>query len=122
MSPDWKIKFLILGPGGTKSSFSNANMTTGPTHPAYASEDLPINKLMKYMEDPKSAETWIEAIDVAKVLFEMVGRNDMPLRLVTGGDAWNAVRAGETAKLEELEKWKDVSCSCGAGSQLGNSL
>lgn len=36
LAPDWKIRVLILEPGGTKTHFiENSRANTGPSHPAY---------------------------------------------------------------------------------------
>ena len=112
MHPDWKIKFLILEPGGTKSQFSSSSMVKGPSHPSYTDPAMAVNQILKYFDDPKNLENWADPVLVAKAIFETVGREDMPLRLATGRDAWQAIRASDEERSKEMDKWKEVSTSC----------
>ena len=106
---------MIVEPGGTKSSFSHGNMVVcaNTSHPAYSDPDLLLNKVTKLMASAEMAESWSDAMLVAKAVFEAAGREKPPLRLVTGTDAWFEVKASEETRMRELEDWKDVSLSCG---------
>jgi NAD(P)-dependent dehydrogenase (short-subunit alcohol dehydrogenase family) len=110
LDPSWKIRVLILEPGGTRSSFLAKSQEDGvPRHRAYSDEGLPVNQMLRALNDPKVAESFVEPEEVAKCLFKVLGSDDMPLRLPTGKDAWAAVHAKEKLKTDELNKWKAVS-------------
>ena len=111
MHPDWKIRFLILEPGGTTTNFISTSMKFGKRHHAYLDEGCPTNQLMKYMGDPAMTTNFARPEKVVQVLTDAVGRDNMPLRLLTGGDAFDVVSGWEKMKAEEMEKWKSVSLS-----------
>jgi NAD(P)-dependent dehydrogenase (short-subunit alcohol dehydrogenase family) len=115
--PDWNIKFLILEPGGTKTEFAKGSMVIAASHPAYTDPSSPTRQLEKYLADGESLKYWADPALVAKALFEVVGRNDMPLRLVTGADGYALIRGIEDARVKEVEQWKDLSESCSSMEQ-----
>jgi hypothetical protein len=115
--PDWNIRFLILEPSGTKTEFAKGSMVIAANHPAYADPSCPTRQLQAYMMNPESQEYWADPKLVAKALFEVAGRKDMPLRLVTGADGYALIKGIEEARLKELEDWKDLSESCSSAEQ-----
>ena len=117
VNPEWNIRFLILEPGGTKTEFAKGSMVFGANHPAYTSPSCPTRQLQAYMADPESQKNWSDPALVAKALFEVVGQKDMPLRLVTGADAYALLKGTEDARIQELERWKDLSESCSTADQ-----
>ena len=118
LDPRWKIRILILEPGGTKSQFTSSSNAGDevPRHPAYGDEELPVNQMLKAMTDPGLNEKGVDPTEVARCLFEVLGREEIPLRLPTGQDAFAAIKWKEGAKMEELEKWKAVSEGVGGSS------
>ena len=86
-------------------------MKTGPLHPAYSSPDLPVNQTIAYFSDEKNMSDWMEAdIVVGKMMKALkMDEKERPLRLCTGSMAYEAIMAGDKAKREEIEKWKDLS-------------
>lgn len=118
--PDWHIKFLILEPCGTKTEFAKGSMVLAAYHPAYADPSCPTRQLQAYMLDPESQKDWADPATVAKALFEVVGRKDMPLRLVTGADGYALVKGIEEARLKEVEDWKDLTVSCSSMEQAAS--
>ncbi|KAL6248811.1 hypothetical protein RBB50_003874 [Rhinocladiella similis] len=116
MAPDWKIRVLILEPGGTKTRFiDNSRANTGPSHPAYSDPSLPVNLMLGALANPALNDGLVDPIEVAKCLFNTLQKDSIPLRLPTGPDAYTMIKAKETAKLDELEKWREVSLSVGGG-------
>ena len=118
LDPKWGIKVMILEPGGTKSSFATASAAPegAPRHSAYGDEELPVNVMLKALMDPKLTEGHVEAEKVAECLFQVLdGERELPMRLPTGRDAFAAIRGKEELKVEELERWKEVSESVGGG-------
>ncbi|KIX01841.1 uncharacterized protein Z518_09568 [Rhinocladiella mackenziei CBS 650.93] len=118
LHPDWKIRVMLLEPGGTKSQFttqSNANSRADfREHSAYQDENMAVNQMIKALSDPGLNEKLIEAERVAKTLFDVLEKHEaLPMRLPTGKDAYGIIRAKESAKMDELERWKSVTESVG---------
>ena len=110
LDPKWKIRVLILEPGGTKSSFATSSTADDiPRHPAYRDPKLPVNVMLEALTDSKLTETHVEAEKVAQCLFETLQKEKIPMRLPTGKDSFGAIKGKETAKMEELEAWREVS-------------
>lgn len=115
--PDWNIKFLLMEPSGTRTEFAKGSMVIAANHPAYADPSCPTRQLVAYMMDPESQKYWADPKMVAKAMFEVVGRKDMPLRLVTGADGYAIVKGIEEARLKEMEDWKELTESCSSKEQ-----
>ena len=117
LAPEWKIRVMILEPGGTKSSFTASSGKEGAVmHPKYEDEKMAVNQMLNALTDPKINEGLVEAGAVAKCLFDVLDKEDvLPLRLPTGKDSFAAIKGKEVAKMEELEKWKAVSEGVGEG-------
>ena len=115
LSPTWKIRMLILEPGGTKSQFTTqSKANAGPRHPAYNDPAMPVNVMLDALTDPKINDGLTDSSKVAMCLFDTLQKEELPLRLPTGADAYTAIKAKETAKMEELESWREVTESVGA--------
>lgn len=120
LAPDWKIRVLILEPGGTKTHFiENSRANTGPSHPAYNDPSLPVNLMLGAISNPALNDGLVDPRELAKCLFNTLQKDHIPLRLPTGPDAYAMIKAKETAKLEELETWREVSESVGGTGVLG---
>lgn len=115
--PEWNIKFLILEPSGTKTEFAKGSLVVAANHPAYADPSSPTRQLQAYMMSPENQKHWDDPTLVAKAVLDIVGRKDMPLRLVTGAGGYALVKGVEEARLQELEAWKEVSESCSSAEQ-----
>ena len=116
LSPAWKIRIMLLEPGGTKSQFTaNSTANAGPRHPAYDDPEMPVNVMIDALTNPKLNDGLADTSNIAKCLFDTLQKNELPLRLTTGLDAFRIIKAKETAKMEELEKWRGVTESVGGG-------
>lgn len=115
--PDWNIRFMILEPAGTSTEFAKGIMIDGALHPAYDVPNGPTRQLTAYVKDPEMAKSWADPNVVAEVVFEVVGRSDMPLRLVTGSDGYDLMVNVEDNRKKELERWAEVSRSCSSVQQ-----
>ena len=114
--PAWKIRMMILEPGGTKSQFTASSVANaGPRHPAYDDPAMPVNAMLDYLTNPKINDGLVDTSKVAECLFDTLQRDELPLRLPTGVDAYTAITAKDTAKMEELERWREVTVSVGGG-------
>ncbi|GFF53969.1 uncharacterized oxidoreductase C162.03 [Aspergillus udagawae] len=113
MNPDWRIRFLVVAPGGIKSNFGS-NGKFLPRHPAYDTPDSPLNRLLTYMMDPAAQASFSEADDCAKVLFDvLVGQDErrLPGRLLLGPETLPLLGAEMKKTQEEMEAWRDVTVS-----------
>jgi NAD(P)-dependent dehydrogenase (short-subunit alcohol dehydrogenase family) len=113
MNPDWRIRFLVVAPGGIKSNFGS-NGKFLPRHPAYDTPDGPLNRLLTYMMDPAAQASFSEADDCAKVLFDvLVGQDErrLPGRLLLGPETLPLFGAEMKKTQEEMEAWRDVTVS-----------
>jgi hypothetical protein len=109
MPAEWKIKFLLLEPGGTKTDFATRSLKTAPPHPAYSDPNMAANMFIQYLSDAKNLESWIPAESAIEKMFQVLGQEDMPLRLCTGNDAFEGVSNSDRLRTEEMEKWKHLS-------------
>ena len=118
LDPEWRIRLLILEPGGTKSKFttsSGAGTDKGVRHPAYSDPKMPVNVMLDALTSPQINEGLVDAERVASCLFEVLQGEELPLRLPTGRDSYAAIQGKEKAKMEELEAWRGVSEGVGGG-------
>jgi NAD(P)-dependent dehydrogenase (short-subunit alcohol dehydrogenase family) len=109
MPAEWKIKFILLEPGGTKTDFATRSMKTAPPHPAYSDPNMAANAFIQYLSDPKNLEGWVPPESAIEKMLQVLGKEDMPLRLCTGKDAYEALSNADRVRTEEMEKWKHVS-------------
>ncbi len=118
LAPEWKIRVMILEPGGTKSSFTASSGKEGAVmHPKYEDKGMAVNAMLNALTGPKINEGMVEASAVASCLFDVLSKEEvLPLRLPTGKDSFQAIKGKEVAKMEELERWKGVSEGVGAGN------
>ncbi len=101
------IKVIVIEPGGFRTDWAGDSMTYAKTVEGYEST---VKKRVKYFQsgefkplgDPDKA---------AKVMVDIVDHPQPPLHLILGSEGIAIVRASETAKLAELEKWAEVSVS-----------
>jgi NAD(P)-dependent dehydrogenase (short-subunit alcohol dehydrogenase family) len=103
---DFDIKVTCVEPGGFRTDWASDSMS-------YASEiegyDM-VNQRIKLFKgngfkpigDPEKA---------AKVIIDTVNTPEPPLHLLLGSEAVAIVKYSEAAKLQELERWEQVSLS-----------
>lgn len=107
---------MVVAPGGVKSNFRH-NVHFGNRHPAYDTPKAPFNQLIEAMKNPAILDSFTEADDCAKVLFDTVvdqDRRALPQRLLMGADAFSVLQAEHKRVLEEMDNWKDVTLRCSA--------
>ncbi|KAF7177620.1 hypothetical protein CNMCM7691_005949 [Aspergillus felis] len=113
MNPDWRIRFLIVAPGGIKTNLGS-NGKFAPRHPAYDTPDGALNRLMAYMMDPAAQASFSEADLCAKAIVDvLVGQDErkLPGRLLLGPETITLLEAEMKKTQEEMEAWKDVTAS-----------
>jgi NAD(P)-dependent dehydrogenase (short-subunit alcohol dehydrogenase family) len=125
VNPKWNIKFLILSPGGVKTSFVS-NMKYVPRHPAYADDpESPLNGLIKYISSSANEESWASPEVCAAVLFDaVVGQNERPLprRLNLGAETLPIMRADVKDYLKEMDEWEKETLKVSPPQKEGESI
>ncbi|GIJ87110.1 hypothetical protein Asppvi_006013 [Aspergillus pseudoviridinutans] len=113
MNPEWRIRFLIVAPGGIKTNFGS-NGKYIPRHPAYDTPDGPLNRVLAYMRNPAMLESFSKADKCAKALFDvLVGQDErkLPRKLLLGPETIPMLEAEMKKSQEEMEAWRDVTVS-----------
>lgn len=101
------IATTLVEPGGFRTDANNRSVDEAPALPVYAAlRDEVMRNFAAPAGDPaKLAEVVIAAADAAHP----------PRRLLLGTDAYNAVRAGLTARLAEAEAQRDTAALTDVG-------
>ncbi|KAH8702316.1 hypothetical protein BGW36DRAFT_356442 [Talaromyces proteolyticus] len=118
MNPAWNIKFMVVSPGGIKTSFGS-NIALGVRHPAYDTAESPLNQLMAYMGEPAIQETFSSPDQCARVLFDAVVAQEqrpLPRRLLMGAETIPLLEADLRISKEEMQTWKEETMQCSKGS------
>ncbi|KAH8832340.1 hypothetical protein DL96DRAFT_650003 [Flagelloscypha sp. PMI_526] len=111
VDPSWNIKIIILQLGGFATDSVNNSLTSQP-HPAYANS--PITELRKLLADPEALFKSLgakPASTAARILFDIAGQEDVPLRIPVGLDAASVVkgRADEIGvSTKYAERWDHI--------------
>ncbi|MEE4545234.1 SDR family NAD(P)-dependent oxidoreductase [Streptomyces sp. V4-01] len=103
------IKVTVLEPGGMRTDWAGSSMRVGPIRAEYQ-ETV---GAMAAMHSPESTAA-SDPAKVARLLLEVVGLPQPPLRLLVGPDAYAYATAAGRALLAEDEKWRDLSVSTAA--------
>lgn len=99
------IRVTIVEPGPFRTDFRRRGMRMAPQHPAYAESLGAFRKTLvetdgKQPGDPKLA---------AKLIVDMVGSDNPPLRLPLGEVCMNAMRQKLTAVKQDIDAWEAAS-------------
>lgn len=104
------IKAMVVQPGAFRTRFYDSESLKGTEtkisdYESIVGKSRPGNfvNMKKQAGDPDKA---------GKVIVEVVNKGDLPEILTLGKDAVTAVKSTLEAKINELDKWADVSASC----------
>lgn len=104
------IKAMVVQPGAFRTRFYDGESLKGTEtkiadYEAIVGKSRPGNfvNMRKQAGDPDKA---------GKVIVDVVNKGDLPEILTLGKDAVTAVKSTLEAKINELDKWADVSTSC----------
>lgn len=109
VDPEWNIRFLILEPGGMKSNYAEKTFSDYTKHPAYENPDLMMNQMFRMYDDPHLSDNFATTEAIAKLIFEVVQQDKVPLRLPIGKDAYQILLDKDSKKLAELKDWKTLT-------------
>ncbi|MFE5082696.1 oxidoreductase [Streptomyces mirabilis] len=101
------IKVTIIEPGGFRTDWGGSSMTALPVSPAYKET---VGAMNRYRE--QTAATWPgDPARAAKIITDLVGLDEPPLRLLLGAGAVEMAAGASRSRAAEAERWADVSRS-----------
>jgi NAD(P)-dependent dehydrogenase (short-subunit alcohol dehydrogenase family) len=101
------VRVLIVEPGGFRTNITGPSFRVMPTAEPYRATLQPLKDVIREL----AAEAPGDPERAAVALAELLGRDDLPLRIQFGRDSVDAVRAHSTALLGDLERWRSVAAS-----------
>lgn len=101
------IKVTIIEPGGFRTDWGGSSMTALPVSPAY---EETVGAMNRYRE--QTAATWPgDPARAAKIITDLVGLDEPPLRLLLGAGAVEMAAVASRSRAAEAERWADISRS-----------
>lgn len=101
------IKVTIIEPGGFRTDWGGSSMTALPVSPAYEGT---VGAMNRYRE--QTAATWPgDPARAAKIITDLVGLDEPPLRLLLGAGAVEMAAGASRSRAAEAERWADISRS-----------
>ncbi|MEU1035672.1 oxidoreductase [Streptomyces mirabilis] len=101
------IKVTIIEPGGFRTDWGGSSMTALPVSPAY---EETVGAMNRYRE--QTAATWPgDPARAAKIITDLVGLDEPPLRLLLGAGAVEMAAGASRSRAAEAERWADISRS-----------
>ncbi len=106
---DFGIKVTIVEPGGIRTDWAGSSMVHGQLIQAYV--DTPADKMRQLLGIHKPNG---DPNKMANAIINMVKRENVPLRLALGTDAYALLKQHLPKRLEQLEAEKEVTLSTDA--------
>ncbi|MFE4823056.1 oxidoreductase [Streptomyces sp. NPDC056704] len=101
------VKVTIIEPGGFRTDWGGSSMTALPVSPAY---EETVGAMNRYRE--QTAATWPgDPARAAKIITDLVGLDEPPLRLLLGAGAVEMAAGASRSRAAEAERWADISRS-----------
>ena len=72
--------------------------------------DQSVGKMLRLMEAYGGHEV-SDPAKIATLIVQLSRRDDLPLRLLLGGDALHVCNLADAERAEELERWREVTLS-----------
>lgn len=105
------IRCTLIEPGATRTGFGPALLFASPLN-AYRTG--PVAEFRRYAGGGDEVYTGDPA-KVASIIADVTRMPDPPLRLALGEDAYTAIDAALQARLRELGRYRELSCSVAIG-------
>ncbi|MHC9292876.1 SDR family NAD(P)-dependent oxidoreductase [Mycobacterium sp. LTG2003] len=99
------ITVTVLEPGGMRTDWAGSSMEIAPIRPEYA-ETVGAMAARHSSGDATAAS---DPVKVARLVLDVVGLEDPPLRLLVGADAYKYATAAGRDLLASDEKWQALS-------------
>jgi NAD(P)-dependent dehydrogenase (short-subunit alcohol dehydrogenase family) len=114
------IKVTVVEPGGMKTNWAARTMGDAPEISADYEET--VGRMLKLRSSGEVNLFNSDPRRVAKILFELAGHDNPPLKLLIGSDAVTNARRVEDARRESDERWEAVSRSADATAEAFAAL
>jgi NAD(P)-dependent dehydrogenase (short-subunit alcohol dehydrogenase family) len=101
------VRVTIVEPGGFRTDFAGSSTAIEPGRPEY---DAIVGAAAR-MQHAYTGNQPGDPRRGAKAVLDIVNAENPPLRLPLGKDAVGAIEASDRARLEELDRWRALSCS-----------
>ncbi|MGW3633816.1 SDR family NAD(P)-dependent oxidoreductase [Streptomyces sp. NPDC005122] len=101
------IKVTVLEPGGMRTDWAGSSMTIPPVSEPYQQTVGTFADMIRSSSTANSAES--DPVKVAQVVRDLAGRQDAPVRIVLGAQAYEIAQAASRGITESDEKWREVS-------------
>jgi NAD(P)-dependent dehydrogenase (short-subunit alcohol dehydrogenase family) len=102
------IKVTIIEPGGFRTDWGGSSMGAGA--PVGADYEPTVGAMNRFRES--TVDTWPgDPARAAKIITDIVGLDEPPLRLLLGAGAVESAEQSSQARAAEAEKWAEVSRS-----------
>ena len=101
------VKVIIVEPGAFRTDWQGPSMQRHDVGPDYVAT---VGEVHRMREQTDGAQPGDPA-RAARILLEVVGRDDPPRRLLLGADAVTQARDAGRRRAEELERWAELSAS-----------
>ncbi|MFC5204031.1 SDR family NAD(P)-dependent oxidoreductase [Streptomyces kaempferi] len=101
------IKVTVLEPGGMRTDWAGSSMTIPPVSEPYQRTVGAFADMIRSSSTANSAES--DPVKVAQVVRDLAGREDAPVRIVLGAQAYEIAQAASRTITESDEKWREVS-------------
>ncbi|MER6437636.1 SDR family NAD(P)-dependent oxidoreductase [Streptomyces sp. NPDC001185] len=101
------IQVTVLEPGGMRTDWAGSSMTIPPVSEPYRQTVGGFADMIRSSAASGSAES--DPVKVARVVRDLAGRRDAPVRIVLGAQAYGIAQAAARAIAESDEKWREVS-------------
>jgi NAD(P)-dependent dehydrogenase (short-subunit alcohol dehydrogenase family) len=101
------VKVTIIEPGGFRTDFAGSSTKIAEGRPEY---DSTVGKTAR-MQRGYSGRQPGDPAKAARVVLQVAGMDEPPLRLLLGSDAYQHAERSDLAKIEGDRKWRDLSLS-----------
>jgi len=105
------IKITVLEPGGMRTDWAGSSMTIPPISEPYQQT---VGQLVTMLRSAGGGGEASDPAKVARVIRDLAGRDDAPVRLLLGTDAIAYATAAGQALTESDQQWRAVSESVAA--------
>lgn len=119
LKPEWGIHVCNVEPGGVQTRYATSSLKLlEPRHPAYAGGAT--DAMLGFIGNREAHKVFARPESVAVAVCEIVGggggegrRRRIPMRVPLGSDAYGLIRQKIERQLQDMEEFKELSCSMG---------
>jgi NAD(P)-dependent dehydrogenase (short-subunit alcohol dehydrogenase family) len=102
------IKVTVLEPGGMQTDWAGSSMAVPPISEPYQAT---VGVIARVQHDQGSGAALGDPAKVARVVLEVAGMDDPPLRLILGSEAYAYATAAARARAESDAAWYQLTVS-----------